>query len=66
MKSILNFIDGIGSIFNIMPTTGEPCIKSVGSDYRDDYTRLAQDWQNIGNDIRSAMNESSKTSRVPK
>lgn len=35
-----------------MPTIEKPKIQPLGSNFHDDYNKLAGDWQKIGNDIR--------------
>ena|GEM_PF-3404174 len=64
MKNIINIIDGVGSVFDIFPTVNAPQlqqIQPITSDSQDDAKHLAQDWQNIGNDIRKSMNEFKKS-----
>jgi hypothetical protein len=55
------FIEGFGSILNILPTIESPQIikdfKPIYSTMADDKETLMQDWCNIGNDIKKAMNE---------
>ena len=53
-KSTRNILDGIGSILNIMPT-------SKSSDYSrfvpkdTDEARMSAIWQQVGNDLKTAM-----------
>ncbi len=61
MKDIMNFVEGFGSIFNIVPTIEKPRIKCLGSDFHDDYNKLAGDWQKIGNDIKQAIDKHEKS-----
>lgn len=54
-------MEGIGSILNIIPTIEKPKIKPLGSNFQDDYNKLAGDWQRIGNGIRQVMNKYEKS-----
>jgi len=54
MKSMLNFIKGVG-LFDIVPTVEIPSIRYRHSSFFDDYNKLAGDWRNVGNNIRQAM-----------
>ena len=60
MKDIMNFVEGIGSIFNIMPTSRIQHLKKVDSSFNDDYDKLTNDWQVVGNDLRYAMSQYEK------
>ena len=57
MKNMMNFVEGVGSILNIIPTIESPKIKLISSNFHDDYNKLTGDWQNVGNDIKQAMNK---------
>ena len=57
MKNMMNFVEGVGNLLNIIPTIESPKIQLISSSFHDDYNKLTGDWQNVGNDIKQAMNK---------
>lgn len=49
------FKDGIKSVFNLSPSQSE--LRKFYQGPEQDHKNLAQDWQNVGGYIRSAMNQ---------
>ncbi|MFN8788727.1 MAG: hypothetical protein ACK5XF_05160 [Neisseriaceae bacterium] len=66
----INFVEGFGSVLSIFPTIDTPKIveypKYVHSTISDDKENLAKDWNNIGEDIRKAMDEFETTCETTK